>query len=290
LWDAARSSAPPDEALRQHLDKCNYCAEVLRAILRLQPALVSGASTDFLFCPGASTLLQDPDEASEDFHVHLEACALCREERTRALWSHGQAAANEPVATSRSTSGMKNARVAVAVVILGALLFGGYRFFSNRNQAASQAEQPAAAEPPVAISSKYAALVEPVLMDDQRALATALPNNQLYFIEARDDLRAGKTLDAMSVAQRLAVRDHDPGAQMLYAACLFTYSQSDGYRAMLKAEAMPPRNSFRCWAMLQSALMVGNRAIAEREIGHLSADPDFGLRAKNILTKMRAIK
>ena len=59
---------------------------------------------------------------------------------------------------------------------------------------------------------------------------------------------------------------------------------------MLKAEAMQPRNSFRCWTMLQCALIVGDLKVAEREAEHLASDPEYAARAKAVLERARARK
>jgi hypothetical protein len=117
-----------------------------------------------------------------------------------------------------------------------------------------------------------------------------LYSNQFIFIEARDHLRQGKIAEAMLIAQQLVNAYHDPGGQLLYAECVYSLSVGEGYREMQKAEAMPPRNSYRCWVTLQLALRVGDKATVEREVRHLSSDPDFGVRAENILAQMRAIK
>jgi hypothetical protein len=75
---------------------------------------------------------------------------------------------------------------------------------------------------------------------------------------------------------------------MLFAVIQYQRnSVSEGYRAMLKAEAMPPRNSFRCWAMLQCALLVGELKTVEREVEHLSTDPEYAQPAKAILARVR---
>ena len=110
------------------------------------------------------------------------------------------------------------------------------------------------------------------------------------FMEAQANLRQGNLPEAALVAQRLVNEFHDPGGQLLYAACVYSWSASQGYREMQKAEAMSPRNPFRCWSTLQLALRVGDKATVEREVEHLYSDPDFGVHAKEILARMRAMK
>jgi hypothetical protein len=74
---------------------------------------------------------------------------------------------------------------------------------------------------------------------------------------------------------------------MLYGFVLSRESRGEGYAAMLRAEATPPRNSFRCWAMLQAALIVGDLKVVAREVDHLSSDPEYAARANSLLEKAR---
>jgi hypothetical protein len=293
LWDAARASTPPAEALRNHLDKCHYCAEVLRSMLRLQQALLSGDGVDFRVCPGASTLLQDPDLDGKNLKRHLKDCAVCRDERLRAQGDDSRGSPLAPELSDAKKPVKKIAWAAAAGLLLGAVIIGGgYRYFAAGKSVVPDAApvQVAPELPPIPVNAKYAALVERVNLDDPKMLASVLPRNQLIFMEARDSLKSGNSPKATYMAERLVNGDHDPGAQMLYAECLYARSPGDGYRAMLKAEAMPPQSPFRCWTALQAALMIGDTATAEREVAHLANDPEYGPRAKKILARMQTIK
>ena len=70
----------------------------------------------------------------------------------------------------------------------------------------------------------------------------------------------------------------------LYRTRLIT----DAYREMLKAEAMAPRDSLRCWIMLQFSLMVADQTMIQREGKHLANDPEYKDRVSNILEGVRA--
>ena len=91
------------------------------------------------------------------------------------------------------------------------------------------------------------------------------------------------------VSADLARKGGDPGVQMVYAMSLFkTQLMTDAYREMLVSEAMVPRDSLRCWVMLQFALMVGDRPVIEREVRHLASDPNYNLKAQAILDRVRS--
>jgi DNA-directed RNA polymerase specialized sigma24 family protein len=281
LWDAAIISATSGKTLRDHLDHCHYCSDVLRSLRLMQQALLSEANVDFALCPSASTLLQDPDGAEDPLSQHLLECALCRDERTRALSGDVQ-----PGVTAGTGFGKKIAWVAAAVVILGGVSF----YFATRDHKAFVVAETVPELPLMNVNGKYASLAERVAIDDNRVMDSVLYPNQFIFIEARDHLRRGKMAEAMLLAQQLVNAYHDPGGQLLYAECVYSLSVGEGYREMQKAEAMPPRDSYRCWVTLQLALRAGDKATVEREVRHLSSDPDFGDRAENILAQMRAIK
>ena len=293
LWDAARASGPPAEALRGHLAGCHYCAEVLRALLLMQQALLSGANADFLLCPGASTLMNSSDDAPEAFHRHLAECTVCRDERTRAFSGEEPGTSPAPRSASAAKLGKKIAWTAAATVILGGMVIAGHHYFTTEptKKAASVSAEAVTEAPQIEFNTKYLDLAQHVRVDDPRMMNSVQPRNQLLIMEAIKDLQGGKRVDAQVISQQLANVYNDPGAQMFYAVCLYAEgSTKDAYRELLKAEAMLPRSSFRCWSTLQNALMAGDKAIAEREVGHLSSDPEFGARAKQILAQMRARK
>jgi hypothetical protein len=104
---------------------------------------------------------------------------------------------------------------------------------------------------------------------------------------ALDQFSLGQASQALAISAQVAAKG-DPGAQMLYAMSLFkTHLMTDAYREMLKAEAMSPRDSLRCWVMFQFALVVGDHDVIEREAQHLAADPQYKDRANKILARVR---
>ncbi len=286
LWDTARTSTPPGEALREHLAKCNYCADVLRAMLLMHQALQSDPGVEFLLCPGAVTLLNTPENAYPALDQHLAECAVCSEERTRIPSSAGSPAQPGPVAGKNSADVKKKvAWAAAAVFVLGGGFFA-LRYFSDTSTPTVQS----AVEPPapqVAANPRYRDLAQNIPVNDMKWFATVLPQNRELFGQLVDLLQKGRVGEASLTASGFG--DRDPGIEMLYAVLLYDQNMtSDGYRVMLKSEAMNPRNPFRCWALMQCALIVGDMKTVAREVDHLSSDPEYADRAKALLARARA--
>jgi DNA-directed RNA polymerase specialized sigma24 family protein len=292
LWDAARQNTPPADDLRRHLDNCHYCADLLRALLLMEQALLSAPGAGFHLCPGAFTLANAPDLVREAFDQHLAQCAICREERSQALEGHASRQAldpsDQPVVAG---AGKKIAWGLAALLLLAALSVGGYYYFRTRNTistattAALTNDKP---QPTVAADPRYKDLVQDVPMDDQRVLASVLPANRDAIRFALNQFALGQAQMALSVSAQIARKSDDPGAETIYAMSLFrTQLITDAYREMLKAEAMSPRDSFRCWIMLQFSLAVADKAVIEREAQHLLEDPQYKDRAQKILERVR---
>jgi DNA-directed RNA polymerase specialized sigma24 family protein len=291
LWTAAQST-PPDEALRRHLDKCHYCADLHRALLLMQRALLSPPGVAFHLCPGAFTLTNSPDLVREPFDRHLAECSICREERTQVV--DGQAPRQVLETAHAQTSGGAGKKIAwalAAALLLGVGSVAGYHYFAPR-----KVEPPAptivlTSDKPhatVGLDPRYKDLVQDVPMDEVRVLASVLPANRPAIKFALDQLSLGQASQALMVSAQVAKKGDDPGAQMLYAMSLFrTRLMTDAYREMLKSEAMSPRDSLRCWIMLQFALVVGDRPVIEREAQHLANDPRYKDRAGKIMDRVR---
>jgi len=301
LLDAARSSTPPADHLRDHLAQCNYCAELLRAMILLQQALQNSASTDFLLCPGGFTLLNTPGQDYEPLEQHLAACGACRTERDRMLTGESETPApvQPDAAPAAGLAGMSQRTKLIAAGALAAvLLLAAIFFFSGKS---SPPADPVVASsggvstepiqipdiPVVKVDPRFKDLAQPISLDDKNWLASVRPENQYDFSQAKLDFQKGMLARALPSASAMGA--NDPGAQMLYAVGLYQQNAlSEGYQAMLKSELMTPRNSFRCWATLQCALIVGDLKVVEREAGHLASDPEYGARAKALLAQAKA--
>jgi hypothetical protein len=128
-------------------------------------------------------------------------------------------------------------------------------------------------------------------MNADNLIRSVLPADQFTFMEALGYLKRRNLIQAKIMAEQMANANNDPGAQLLYALCLYwQQDQDNGYPAVEKAEAMAPRNAFRCWALLQCALRAGDKAVVLREGGHLAGDAEYGKRAKDIVARVQAMR
>jgi hypothetical protein len=286
LWDTAAQATPPSDALRRHLDQCHYCTDLLRALILMQQALLYPSGIEFHLCPGSFTLADAPDLVREAFDQHLAQCLICRGERTRAL--DGQAPQHvrgEDDLDATAGAGKKIALVLGGLVLAGAISFGSYQYLATRRvETSPPATLLAAEQPTVAVDPRYQDLVQVVPIDDQRIMASVQPENRAAVKYAIDRFSMGQPDQAVSVTSELAAKGNDPGVRMVYAMSLYrTHWMTDGYREMLKSEAMPPRDPFRCWITFQFALMVGDRKVIDREAEHLAADPRYGASVKKTM-------
>jgi DNA-directed RNA polymerase specialized sigma24 family protein len=298
LWQAAMSSAPPPNALRDHLARCNYCADVLRALLLMEQALESGPVADFLLCPGGFTLISTSEHVHKPLEEHLAACTVCRSEQAGLLHEEEEMEKEKKTETTAQPQSAGSARKKIVWAAIGLLVLIVVGYFARSQVFRPSAPpvpttSPVAATPPeppqVAVDPRYSSLAQVVPVNDFRWLQSVLPENRSAFNRAVENLQNGHVADARFESSGIA--DHDPGAQMLYAVILYQQNSiSEGYAAVLKAEAMPPRNSFRCWTTLQCALIVGDLKIVEREAGHLSQDPAYAQKAKDLLARAKAKK
>jgi DNA-directed RNA polymerase specialized sigma24 family protein len=289
LWDTAASATPPGDSLRRHLEQCHYCTDLLRALILMQQALLVSPGAEFRLCPGSFTLANAPDMVREAFDQHLAQCAICREERTQVLDGQAPHPINQDGEHGAPRgAGKKIAWALAALILLGAGSFAGYRYLGARQTDVPSTAVVTSEQPTVSVEPRYRDLVQDVALEDGRIMASVLPENRPAAKYTIDQFALGQWSQALSISSQVAAKSKDPGVQMLYAMCLYrSRLMTDGYREMLKSEAMPPRDSFRCWIMFQFSLMVGDKKVMEREAEHLSADPKYKDRVKTILEKVK---
>lgn len=289
LWDTARSSKPPAADLRDHMVQCGYCADVLRAMLLMQQALNSGTAAPFRLCPSGFTLHTGHEDASyPPLQEHLQSCELCRKE-TDALFTHDE---QSSAAKPRRAGGQRTKLYAIAAVVIlaiaGGLLYYSRTHSSGQNDSASASNsRDAIPIRQVAIDARYSDLAQGVSILDKHWQESIRPQNIDFFNHLVTLFRAGEVPIALVNASPIG--EYDPAVELLYGVGMFMQKDMPAcYHAMLKSEAMAPRNAFRCWVTMQSALMVGDLKVAEREAGHLEKDPEFGKQAKDLLQKAKA--
>jgi DNA-directed RNA polymerase specialized sigma24 family protein len=289
LWDASRVSTPPNDDLRDHLAKCSYCADLLRAMIRMQDALKKDAGTNFLLCPGGRTLA-NPDPASAGLEQHLAACSACRLERDQLL-GLGDEEETDDESSDQAKSRRMTIWAAATLAGLLAIAAGGYWLRKSDNSVSSP-QLARIEETPilrVAEDPRYSKIAQSIDISDPRWLNSVRPRNQFVFSEIVGKFAQGSVPRAILMAAPYV--NTDPGIRMLYGVGLYQQrAAGDGYNEVQKAEAMPPRNSFRCWTAMQCALILGDMKVVEREAGHLASDPEYAASAQSLLARAKAVK
>ena len=296
LWNLSAEEAPPAGAVHEHLEACHYCADLLRAVLFLRQFLPANAPEGFRLCPGSFTLANsaDTEEMRKGLSLHLEACPDCSDERAQVVQGNAppkpsKAAPGGKSTDSGASAGKKIGWAAAVLLLLGAGSFAAYHFSAHPTAAPKSAASTTSEAPIPTVNAdiRYKDLVQDVEVDDTKLLAGALPADRPAIKAAIDIFRIGDVGQTLSISSQLVAEKKDPSAQLLYAMSLYrTRLMTDGYREMQKAEAIPPRDSYRCWVMFQFALLVAEKDVFMREAKHLEDDPDYGPRVKKILEQV----
>jgi len=283
LWE---QMAAPSIDLQHHLDNCNYCADVHRSLQLMFRALSIPLGTEFRLCPGAFTLATIPDMEREAFDQHLTQCAICQEERTLLLDGHGTRQAKSASQTHGAKLGSRSilwALIGVALLVVAGFIGGHHYIVARKSPDVDLGNQTT-----VVGSERYQGLAQEVAVDDPAVLAMILPKNRVLIGAALGRVSTGYQSAALAISARVAQENSDPGAQVVYAMSLLKAGMlTDAYREMLKAESMEPRESLRCWIMLQFALNVADGMIIEREVQDLSRDPNYRTKSEQILARVR---
>jgi DNA-directed RNA polymerase specialized sigma24 family protein len=295
LWEAAISAGPPGAALQDHLNKCHYCADLLKSYLFLQEVL--GMSADNLvLCPSACSLAVTPEKTRAVFDEHCAQCTLCAAERAEMLHGEVLKAPSQPKPPKLKGEPSPRKRLAAMSAALAALILipAGIYTYHVRSREAAEKQASAAPHsdvPTVMADPRLSKLIEPVQLDEEsrsRVMQSALQANKPIVRQALDQFSLGNHDIAAALVQPVAEKTSDPSAHLLYAMSLMhTGMMSDAYREMLTAEAILPRDSLRCWIMLQFSVMVGEMTTARREVEHLANDPKYGPKAKKLWERIQ---
>jgi DNA-directed RNA polymerase specialized sigma24 family protein len=295
LWDAAISASPPDAALQDHLNKCHYCADLLKSFVLLQEML--GMTADKLIvCPGAYSLAVTPEKTRAIFDEHCAQCKLCAAERAKML--HGEVlkapAQPKPPKLKGEPSPQKRLAAMSAALAVLILIPVGIYWYHARSQESAEMQASATSQsdvPTVMADPRLTKLIEPVQLDEEargRVMQSALEANKAIVRQALNQFSLGNFDVAATMVQPVVEKTNDPGAHLVYAMSLIhTGMLSDAYRAMLTTEAILPRDSLRCWIMLQFSVMVGEVKTAKREVEHLANDPKYGPKAKKLWERIQ---
>ena len=198
LWDAAISAEPPGAALQDHLDKCHYCADLLKSFLLLQE--MPGMTADnLILCPSAYSLAVTPEKTRAIFDEHCAECKLCAAERAEMLHGEVLKAPAQPKPTKPKGEPSPRKRLAAMSAALAALILipVGVYWYHARSQ--EPAETQASAAPhsdllTVMVDPRLSKLVEPVQLDEKargRVMQAALPANKAPMQDALNQFTLG---------------------------------------------------------------------------------------------------
>jgi DNA-directed RNA polymerase specialized sigma24 family protein len=295
LWEAAISAEPPGAALQDHLNQCHYCADLLKSFLLLQEVL--GVSADnLIFCPSACSLAVTPEKTRANFDEHCAQCTFCAAERAEMLHGEVPKAPDQPKPPKLKGEPSPRKRLAAMAAALAALILipAGIYTYNVRSREVAEKQAPAAQHSDlltVMVDPRLSKFVENVSLDQEahdRVLESALPANKEAVRKALGPFSLGEYDISKDMIEPVAEKTNDPSAHLLYAMSLIhTGMMSDAYREMMTAESILPRDSLRCWIMLQFSVMVGEMTTAKREVEHLANDPKYGPRAKKLWERIQ---
>jgi Putative zinc-finger len=258
----SRADRPPE--VTQHLTQCAFCRELAESLERLDGVLraPAGQTAAFAVCPPAEALAgyhyeELSDAQTKAIKEHLKRCPACQVE---ARWL---------LLTAEVTPGrMLRKRwyfPVAAAVMIGAMV-------------TMQHLQKSAPKP-----QTYADLARAPQLDTADLLATTAPAERPLVQRALDDYSAGRFGRSEQETRELLATGDNPAAELVMAMSMYKRGQlRQAYASMLESEKTAPMTEFRCWTLLQMALVAGDRKIIDRECEHVANHPVYGPQARKI--------
>ncbi len=259
---------PPEVA--PHLEECAYCRDVADSLKRLHGALQpqTGETVTFSVCPLAESLAayhyeELPEDHRKAIKAHLKRCPACQVD---ARWL---------LLTGEVTPGkMLRKRwyfPAAAAVMIGSMV-------------TMQHLQKNAPKTPT-----FADLARAPQLDAADLLATTSVAERPLVQRALDDYSAGRFGRSEQETRELLATGDNPAAELVMAMSLYKRGQlRQAYASMLESERTAPMTEFRCWTLLQMALVAGDRKIIDRECAHVAHHAVYGPKARKIQEAINA--
>lgn len=268
LWTAAETGVAP-----AHASDCAFCAELLDSFVRMRSVLDPGEEpVTVALCPDVHTLSRFHlgEFRSDAIASHVRICTECRQDV--AFLARSQEPRERVVPMQRRVAWMAMAAAALVASILTWKL-------TEKTKPDEQLH--------FTPSAKYASLAEmPPL--DKADLMAASPKPHHSRVEQA--LAAYEKRDYKTASEYAAIISNavdDPAAEYLLAMSLYRQGKTtEAFKAMKISERMEPRTGYRCWTMLQFALLLGDRATVEQEAQHAGAEPEYASRCKEILRRL----
>ena len=248
----------------QHLEKCAFCRELAGSLKLLHDALHApvGQTVAFSVCPAAEALAgyhyeELPAAEQNAIKAHLKRCPACQVE---ARWL---------LLTEEVTAG-KMLRKRWYFPVAAAVMIGSLVTMQHLQKSAPKPQT-------------FADLAQAPQLDTADLLATTAPAERPLVQRALDDYAAGKFGRSEQETRELLATGDNPAAELVMAMSMYKRGQlRQAYASMLESERTAPMSAFRCWTLLQMALVAGDRTVIDRECAHVAHHKVYGPRARKI--------
>ncbi len=274
LWTAAETGVASP-----HASECAYCAALLASFVQMRSVLEPAAGIEdqvtVAACPDVDTLSRYfygelHGDRRDGIAGHLKVCTECRHDL--AFLARSQEPRERTAPVRRRVMWM-----AVAAAALVASLIP-WPWARKRG-----GEEPLGFTP----SSQYASLVSMPPLDTKEMLADSPASHHSRVEQVIAQYQKGDYAKAAEYANIIASMVEDPSAEYLLGMADYHLGKNEaGFRAMRASERMQPQTGYRCWTMLQFALLLGDRATVEKEARHAGADTKFQSRCREILNRL----
>jgi hypothetical protein len=264
----SRPSVEWEEAVSLHVQSCSFCASTAGSLASLEKAIKASAkpaSVYFAMCPTPEALAlfhwkaDIPEEQRRAIEDHLNKCSACQaEERWLALTED---------ATPAKMFSKRWYFPAAAALLVASIVFTQY--FKTR-----------VPRPPT-----YADLASmPATLNEVDLLASSVPADRPLLQNTIADYNAKRYPRAEQRSRELIATGDNPSAEFVMAMSMFRRGNpNQAYAAMQESERTAPLSEYRCWTLLQMALLKGDRKVVERECNHVRNNASYGPKAKAIL-------
>ncbi|MCU1258380.1 MAG: hypothetical protein JWO80_1265 [Bryobacterales bacterium] len=278
LWTAAETGVTP-----QHAAECEFCSQLLASFVRMRSVLEpdserSAGPVTVAACPDVPMLSRFyygelRDDRGDAIARHLKICTECRHDV--AFLARSQEP-RERVAPMRR-------RLAWMAIAAAALVASLLTWSTGKK-----------AKPEEALnftpSAKYASLVQMPALDRRELLADSPAPHHSRLEQVLAAYEKGDYKKAEEYATIIVNAVDDPSAEYLLGMAEYHEGKmTEAFRAMRISERMAPQTGYRCWTMLQFALLLGDRATVEKEAHHAGSEPEYAARCKEILTRLPTI-
>ncbi len=272
LWTAAETGVAPS-----HVALCPACAELLASFERMRSVLDAkgGGAVTIAACPDGAALSQYyygevGGERGAGIGAHLKICTECRQDL--AFLARSQ----EP----RERTAPARRRLMWMAVAAGALVAS---IISARWDRKPKPEEPLGFTP----SAQYASMAKMPPLDRAELLQDSPAGHHPQLEQVLAAYEKGDYKKAAEYADIVVHAVQDPSGEYLLGMSLYHEGkQVEAYRAIRASERMSPQTAYRCWTMLQFALLMGDKKTVEREAHHAGEDPAYAPRCQQILTQI----